>query len=128
MSQKDKGPYNSFYLYTNLEYEHVLSGEEMELPEYAYFLLSYHEKLERIDIDKIFIEYQKTKTYWFDWAQKTSYPEGYKDLVLRSAITLKLLVFHKTGAVIAAPTTSLPEILGRDRNWDYRYCWVREAS
>jgi len=91
-------------------------------------LLSYHEKLQNVNNDKIYIEYEKTKTYWLDWVSRTESPLQYKDMFIRSAITLKLLTYQRTGAVIAAPTTSLPEIIGKDRNWDYRYCWVRDAS
>jgi len=123
-----KGHYNSFYLYSNVDYEKVINGEEIALEKYTYFLLSFHEKIEPIDNDKIFLDYQKTKSYWLDWVQRTHYPEKYKEEVLRSAITLKLLMYQRTGAVIAAATTSLPEIIGRDRNWDYRYCWIRDAA
>ncbi len=126
MSQK--GHYNSFYFYSNLDYDKVVSGEEIELEKYTYFLLTFHEKLESIDTDKIFLDYQKTKSYWLDWVQRTRYPQKYKEEVLRSAITLKLLMYQRTGAVIAAATTSLPEIIGKDRNWDYRYCWIRDAA
>jgi len=123
-----KGHYNSFYLYSNIDYEIIIKGAEVELEKYTYFLLSYHEKLESIDNDKIFLDYQKTKSYWLDWVQRTHYPEKYKEEVLRSAITLKLLMYQRTGAVIAAATTSLPEIIGKDRNWDYRFCWIRDAA
>lgn len=123
-----KGEYNSFYLYTDLDHQKVLSGEPIELKESAYFLLSYHEKLETIDLHKIYVEYEKTKSYWLDWASRTKLPGRYKDLVIRSTITLKLLTYQRTGAVIAAPTTSLPEIIGKNRNWDYRFCWTRDAS
>lgn len=94
----------------------MLNGNVPELSKYHYFLLSYHEKIEEIDHDKVFIEYEKTKAYWLDWSQRTNYPDRYKEQVIRSAITLKLLVYQRTGAVIAAPTTSLPEIVGKDRN------------
>jgi len=123
-----EGEYNSFYLYSNLDNEKIVSGEEIELDKYSFFLLSYHEKLEKIDNDKIFLEYEKTKSNWLDWSDRTYYPEKFKEQVIRSAVTLKLLMFQRTGAVIAAPTTSLPEIIGRDRNWDYRFCWMRDAA
>jgi len=128
MSEEGKGHYNSFYFYSNLDLEKIIKGEEIELEEFSYFLLSYHEKLGKVENDKIFLEYEKTKSYWLDWVQRTRYPERYKEEVLRSAITLKLLVYQRTGAVIAAATTSLPEIIGRDRNWDYRFCWIRDAA
>lgn len=123
-----KGEYNSFYLYCNLDHKKVLSGEPIELAESTYFLLSYHEKIEPVNLDKVYLEYEKTKSYWMDWVFRTKLPPRYKEMLTRSAITLKLLMYQKTGAVIAAPTTSLPEIIGRDRNWDYRFCWVRDAS
>ena len=123
-----KGHYNSFYLYSDIEFEKIVKSEEILLDKYSFFLLSYHEKLEKIDNDKIYIEYEKTKSYWLDWVQKTKYPKKYKKEVLRSAVTLKLLMFQRTGAVVAAPTTSLPEIIGKDRNWDYRYCWIRDSA
>ena len=123
-----KGPYNSFYLYSNLDLNRIMQAEPIELKGTSYILFSYHEKLEDINTDKVYIEYEKTKTYWLDWVYRTKAPAQYKDMVIRSAITLKLLTYQKTGAVIAAPTTSLPEIIGKDRNWDYRYCWIRDGS
>ncbi|NLE64373.1 MAG: glycoside hydrolase family 15 protein [Elusimicrobia bacterium] len=124
----NQGPYNSFYLYTDFDPEALLSGEAVPLKESAFFLLSYHEKMDRVDQEKVYVEYEKTKSYWLDWVSRTQLPQDYKELVIRSAITLKMLMFQRTGAVIAAPTTSLPEIVGGARNWDYRYCWVRDAS
>jgi GH15 family glucan-1,4-alpha-glucosidase len=123
-----KGEYNSFYLYSDLDHKKVVGGQPIELRGPAYFLLSYHEKLEGIDNHKVYLEYEKTKTYWLDWVNKTRLPPKYKEQVIRSFVTLKLLMYERTGAVIAAPTTSLPEIIGRDRNWDYRFCWIRDAS
>lgn len=123
-----QGEYNSFYLYSNLDYQRILEGAEIELSAHSFLVFSYHEKLERVDNDKIYLDYEKTKTYWLDWVERTVYPKNFKKEVTRSAITLKLLMYQRTGAVIAAPTTSLPEIIGRDRNWDYRFCWIRDAA
>jgi alpha,alpha-trehalase len=123
-----KGPYNSFYLYSNLDLDRIMKAEPIDLKGTSYILFSYHEKLEDVNTDKVYIEYEKTKTYWLDWVYRTKTPKQYKDMVIRSAITLKLLTYQKTGAVIAAPTTSLPEIIGKNRNWDYRYCWIRDGS
>ncbi len=122
------GAYNSFYLYSNLDHRKLIAAEPIELKESAYILLSYHEKLEKVDLNKIYVEYEKTKSYWLDWVFRTRLPDQYKEMLVRSTITLKLLTYERTGAVVAAPTTSLPETIGKDRNWDYRYCWVRDAS
>lgn len=123
-----QGEYNSYYLYSNVDFQAVVQGDVIELGASSYFLLSYHEKLAVIDQGKIYLEYEKTKSYWLDWVYRTRFPKKYKEIVVRSIITLKLLMFQRTGAVVAAPTTSLPEIAGGDRNWDYRFCWVRDAS
>ena len=123
-----QGEYNSYYFYTNLNSHDLIEGKEIVLKESAYFLLSYHEKIDPVNPDKILMEYERTKRYWLYWVHRTKVPEKYREMLIRSIITLKLLMFQRTGAVIAAPTTSLPEIIGKDRNWDYRYCWIRDAS
>jgi GH15 family glucan-1,4-alpha-glucosidase len=69
-----------------------------------------------------------TLDYWREWSSRCTYEGDARDLVMRSLITLKALTFAPTGGIVAAPTTSLPEKLGGARNWDYRYCWVRDAT
>jgi GH15 family glucan-1,4-alpha-glucosidase len=69
-----------------------------------------------------------TEAFWTEWSNRCTYHGLARDLVLRSLITLKALTFAPTGGIVAAPTTSLPEKLGGQRNWDYRYCWLRDAT
>ena len=71
---------------------------------------------------------QRTASYWREWVRYLSIPLDWQEAVIRSAITLKLCQYEDTGAIVAAMTTSIPEAPGSARNWDYRYCWLRDAA
>jgi GH15 family glucan-1,4-alpha-glucosidase len=70
---------------------------------------------------------EQTADYWQDWVRDLSIPFEWQEEIIRAAITLKLAAYDDTGAIVAAPTTSIPEAAGSGRNWDYRYCWLRDA-
>ncbi len=123
-----EGKYDSVYLYSNLDYEDILEEKEITLKDHAFFVMSYHEKILSQTLDRAFLQYQRTYTYWLNWSEKTTSYRYYNTEILRSALTLKMLTYEKSGAVLAAATTSLPETIGEVRNWDYRFCWIRDAS
>ena len=124
----DDGVYNTLFLYTSMNKSKLLNKNIIELTKDEFSLISYNEKISPVSKENIFIEFEKTKVYWLNWSSKTPKFNNYNKEILRSAITLKLLTFEKTGAVLAAATTSIPETIGEVRNWDYRFCWIRDAS
>jgi GH15 family glucan-1,4-alpha-glucosidase len=123
-----EGRYESIYLYTSLSKGDVMKGEEISLTGDNFFCLTYNQKLVKMTMKRIWLEYQRTKVYWMNWSNRTLVFNRYNEEITRSSLLLKLLTYHKSGAVIAAPTTSLPETVGETRNWDYRFCWIRDSS
>jgi GH15 family glucan-1,4-alpha-glucosidase len=77
---------------------------------------------------EIAAQFDATVAFWQRWLSGSRYSGRWREMVHRSGLTLKLLTYAPTGAIVAAPTTSLPEILGGARNWDYRYTWMRDAA
>ncbi|CAN0568114.1 unnamed protein product [Ectocarpus sp. 12 AP-2014] len=128
VSLTDGKKFDTCFLYTSFNKNAVVEGRTIRLTDDGFFLLGYNEKLFQPTVRKMYVELERTKVYWLNWSNKTPSYKEYNNEISRSAITLKLLSYDKTGAVLAAATTSLPETIGEVRNWDYRFCWIRDAS
>jgi len=101
----------------------VSAGEK--IPFEICWFASYKDEPKFLDFEKTIAD---TEKFWRDWAGRCTFAGPSKPAVTRSLITLKALTYAPTGAIVAAPTTSLPELIGGVRNWDYRFCWVRDAT
>lgn len=105
---------------------------ELDEGESAYFILRVDNHEPSADIlpspNQIEASFQHTVQFWRAWIGRSQYAGRWREMVERSLLTLKLLTYEPTGAIIAAPTTSLPEAIGGARNWDYRYTWVRDTA
>lgn len=121
------GERERLYLHTNLSVESILAKRFHLIQKPAYFVLTYDYPLERDFKSYSQSALQSTKHYWHNWVRHCSIPPLYQPEVIRSALVLKLHLFEDTGATIAATTTSVPEIHGSERCWDYRYCWIRDS-
>lgn len=115
------------YLYSSLPLKAVMEKKEIMLEKDEFFLLSYNEKVIPVDMEREKLEYCRTLVYWLNWTDRTRKYSAYNAVIERSLLTLELMSY-RNGAMLAALTTSLPEAVGEERNWDYRFCWLRDAS
>jgi len=95
----------------------------------AWIVMVYGEKnLHRLKDYKSYDRLEETISYWKNWINQSNYSGLYRKFVFRSALVLKSLIFEPTGMIVAAPTSSLPESIGGERNWDYRFTWIRDSA
>jgi GH15 family glucan-1,4-alpha-glucosidase len=114
-------------LTTNIPVSYVFDEQPFVLNDTKYLVLTYGEPLEAPLISTAERFLRETTQYWQTWIKHSSIATFYQPFVIRSALTLKIHQFEDTGAIIAASTTSLPESPRSGRNWDYRYCWLRDS-
>jgi len=122
-----QGSETSLYLSSDSPAAYTLLESPFELKESKHFVLSYgapYQGMLKFDVEELL---DRTIAYWRMWAKHCNIPFEFQDEVIRSALVLKLHIYEDTGAIIAASTTSIPEGPEPGRNWDYRYCWLRDA-
>lgn len=116
------------YLRSTIPHPYVLDGQEFTLTEPVAFSLSAERPSSLLNVPGVYKDMEVTIEGWRRWAKTCALPSFEPESVLRSALCLKLHTSQDTGAIIAAATTSIPEAAGSGRTWDYRYCWLRDAS
>lgn len=121
------GGEESIRLTTNIPISYVFDGQAFVLNETKYLAMTYGEPLEAPLISTADRFLAETVQYWRTWIKHSSIATYFQPFVIRSALALKIHQYEDTGAIIAASTTSLPESPGSGRNWDYRYCWLRDT-
>ncbi len=114
-------------LTTDIPISYLFEGKHFVLNETKYLVLTYGLHLEAPLKSTVETFLRETTDYWRNWIRKSSIARFHQDYVIRSALVLKLHQYEDTGAIIAASTSSLPESDGSGRNWDYRYCWLRDS-
>lgn len=122
------GGAHRLYLHTNVPANYLLNNQPIRVDHGRYFALSCGRPPELRSVETAQHIMEMTVSSWRAWAKSCALPSFAPEAVLRSALCLKLHTFLDTGAIIAAATTSIPEALGTERTWDYRYCWLRDAA
>jgi GH15 family glucan-1,4-alpha-glucosidase len=117
----------AFRVTTDAPVSYIMSGTSFLLEQDVSFVLGADESLTDT-VDVITRDWEeRTRKYWTKWSRSLAVPFEWQEATIRAAITLKLCVFEETGGIVAALTTSIPEHEGSERNWDYRFCWIRDA-
>ncbi len=114
-------------LTTDMAIDHIVDERLVNLDRPVTFVLGPDESLDQSPAELGRHFRRETERYWRDWTRRLAIPFEWQEAVIRAAITLKLCAYEATGGIVAAITTSLPESADSGRNWDYRYCWVRDA-
>ncbi|MFA6831896.1 MAG: glycoside hydrolase family 15 protein [Bacteroidaceae bacterium] len=123
-----KNPKDTIYLYSTIDLQAILDKKEIVLDSDQTLVVSYNQKLIEMTLDRVKLEFSRTRVYWLNWSNRSRKYSEYSEQIERSMLVLSLLSYRRTGALLAAVTTGIPEAVGDVRNWDYRYCWLRDAS
>jgi GH15 family glucan-1,4-alpha-glucosidase len=121
------GPKFAIRLTTDAPIDYILDEVSFNLAEQINLILGPDETLTEGAAETAVTYEERTQLYWRNWVHRLALPQDWQDAVIRAAITLKLCNYEPTGAIVAALTTSIPEAAETERNWDYRYCWIRDA-